>query len=185
MKGRPPTHTGCTVDRCGRKHWARGYCAMHYKRSQRTGVVRPADAPQLKVANVGSVCSIPCCDRPAEYRAYCGGHYLRLRAHGGPLANTPIRAKREPGTGGRWLDGNGYVVLTQPQRRRRVAEHRQVMEQLLGRDLLPGETVHHRNGVRTDNRPENLELWVSTQPAGQRVDDLLAWAETIIARYRK
>jgi hypothetical protein len=67
---------------------------------------------------------------------------------------------------------NGYVF-----------EHTVVMERLLGRHLLPDETVHHLNGVRDDNRPENLELWVRPQPAGIRARDALAWAKEIIRRY--
>ena len=67
---------------------------------------------------------------------------------------------------------NGYVL-----------EHILVMEEVLGRYLLPGETVHHRNGIKHDNRPENLELWVSKQPYGQRVVDLVSWAREILATY--
>lgn len=65
----------------------------------------------------------------------------------------------------------------------RVFEHRLVMERIIGRYLTPNESVHHKNGNRADNRPENLELWVSSQPPGQRPSDLVAWARVILETY--
>ena len=64
---------------------------------------------------------------------------------------------------------------------KQIAEHRVVMEQMLGRPLREGENVHHVNGLRWDNRPENLELWSKKQPPGQRVVDKVAWAIEFLA----
>lgn len=68
---------------------------------------------------------------------------------------------------------NGYVSLF--INGEAIYEHRFVMEQVLGRPLEPFENVHHVNGIRDDNRPENLELWVKPQPSGQRAIDLARW----------
>lgn len=58
-----------------------------------------------------------------------------------------------------------------------------MMEEILGRKLLKGENVHHKNGNRLDNVRENLELWIKPQPQGMRVADAIAWAKEILARY--
>jgi len=90
--------------------------------------------------------------------------------------------------GGRTVDSDGYVRIWTPDDPRAnmgryMKEHIVVMEETMGRQLLSHENVHHKNGDRTDNRPENLELWSTSQPAGQRVEDKLAWAREIIEMY--
>lgn len=82
---------------------------------------------------------------------------------------------------------DGYALKwapTHPRAHRgRVREHILAVEEQIGRLLVKGENVHHKNGIRDDNRPENLELWVSHQPNGQRPMDMIAHAFATLKQY--
>jgi DNA-binding XRE family transcriptional regulator len=100
----------------------------------------------------------------------CAGESLRQRYHG------------ETGhvwKGGRTKNKRGYVMVRVPDHPAAVGgyvlEHRLVMEQQIGRQLLPTERVHHKNGLTDDNRADNLELWTvgKKDPPGQRHIDRL------------
>lgn len=156
----------CVVAGCERQRKASLYCQMHRARVRRTG--DPGGPEPRTQVNVGRVCQLDGCHRPRATKGWCALHYSRVRSHGEPGQVDPLVV-----FGDGYINASGYRVVRSDGRK--ILEHRLVMERQLGRKLEPHENVHHINGIRDDNRPENLELWVKSQPTGQRPSDLAAW----------
>lgn len=126
----------------------------------------------------GKQCELEFCDRLYYGNGMCQPHY-QYWWRTGEWPTDPIRFRGPMGAWHRKSDG--YMRLTMDGQE--VMEHRWVMEQEIGRSLIAGETVHHINGIRHDNRIENLELWSSSHPPGQRVADKVEWAKEILSLY--
>jgi HNH endonuclease len=103
-----------------------------------------------------------------------------------------IRERRGPRSprwnGGVFRNPQGYIQIKRDDHPNAnnhgyVLGHVLAMSEYLGRPLKSGATVHHKNGIRDDNRINNLELWCSKHPSGQRVADLIAFAKEILAEY--
>lgn len=162
----------CRAPSCERVSVAKGLCA-HHRYQEKMG--KPFTTPR-KLYKRGQVCEFEGCDKPVITRDFCYGHYDQWRA-GKPLAK--LRLRRPDGE---W-QVNKYGYTNRMIAGRRIFQHREVMEEHLGRELVKGENVHHINGIKDDNRIENLELWSTNQPAGQRVADKVAWAKEFLAQY--
>lgn len=147
--------------------YAHGLCHACYELCRRRRSIR----------NEIRSCGVIGCKEPYKSNGYCSKHDYRYRRYGDP-EGTPQRRMNGEGTVDR---RTGYVYRTVNAHPK--LEHRIVMEHYLGRELAPHENIHHINGIRDDNRIENLELWSTAQPPGQRVEDKLAWAKAFLAEY--
>jgi len=173
----------CVIDGCDSTAITRkfGLCRMHDARRRRWGDPL-ACAPGR--TGEGVTCSIMDCGDVVIAKGLCAKHYQRWYAHGDPNHEPDVWpvGSRKPYRDGYWMikaPGHAEARLSGGW----AVEHRKVMSDMLGRKLRPNETPHHLNGNRSDNRPENLELWVIAQPAGQRPADLVKWAKEILFLY--
>ena len=157
----------CQLPHCDGIHLALGYCSKHYTRLKKTGTT---NAPVKREG-----CQVPHCDEIHHALGYCQKHHRRFVRHG----DSSILKKAPNGSG--HLTRDGYIMITKDGCQ--ISEHRYVVGQHLGRELRKHEEVHHRNGVRDDNRLSNLELWSTSQPPGQRIEDKVEWAKEILQQY--
>ena len=179
MSGKRPSWNGagCHVDECNKKIKGRGYCSTHLARYNKHG------DPNIVLKTKRF---IPCnlelgknefCQKRAYSGGLCKKHYFSNKRYGDPLSEQrPVRTS----------SGYRYVYIPEHPNASKdgyLLEHRLVMSKHLGRTLLSNENIHHKNGNGLDNRIENLELWSTVQPAGQRIKDKVNYALEILNIY--
>ena len=155
----------CLVEWCDLPILYNGFCQNHYRRFITYG---DPEATPIGRPYATKGCKIEGCEKKHNAKGYCAGHYQKWKRYGDPLISKEAASRLQP-DGYIWVGGK--------------AEHRIVMAKHLGRELLPNENVHHKNGVKSDNRIENLELWSTSQPMGQRVEDKVEWAIELLKTY--
>ena len=146
---------------------------MHDTRLYRGHNIGPT---QSVIRSNNGQCMIVGCESTVVCNSLCNMHYRRLLRTG---ALGPVEPKRAlVGSG---IDRKGYRVLNISGKQ--YKEHRLVMERVIGRPLCAHENVHHIDGDKLNNDPSNLELWVKTQPCGQRAVDKVKSAIRLLKEY--
>ena len=171
----------CSIDKCNKAYRARGYCANHYKKYMRWG--DPLAKGRIGREVLYDTCTIITqdnrkCLKPHTAKGMCQMHYRRVTLYNDPFAKPKghkgVRKEYKvvPALGHPNADSKGWIL-----------EHRLLMSQHIGRPLIDNENVHHINGDRQDNRIENLELWNTKQPKGQRIENKIQYALEILEQY--
>lgn len=166
----------CKIDGCSNlvKNTTTMLCPMHWSRVYRKRDVGPSEKLKYKA---GSLCIINGCLNVHSSGGKCKRHWLLFYVDNPIITHDILRLCK------RTIDDNdGYTHVSIPGLGV-IYEHRFIMMLYIKRVLHIKEQVHHKNGLRTDNRIENLELWSTSHPAGQRVEDKIAWAIEFLEQY--
>lgn len=213
LLSQPNTPALCVVPTCVSvvKIQKAEMCKKHYNRVHQYRPAEPWFDIEVKFDRIDKNAlneSLPCsatwvegtktvyCDKfvgDGGAKGVCGGHWLQrsnCQKSNTPVVFTELREVALKGSG--HIDKEGYKIIFISSEEavrynngvRYMSEHRYVMAKHIGRALEGVENVHHKNGLRSDNRIENLELWTTYQPAGQRVKDMVAWCEEYLEKYK-
>ena len=171
----------CEVDACSEKHEAFGFCPKHYSKFRRYGAVYGPFKPR----NLPTMCIVENCNKRGPIYGLCHKHSNWKKRTGDPTVRPPKaeyfkRSSKNKQSRYKYVTVNNHPILGTGS----MTEHRVVMTEFLGRKLLTSENIHHINGDGKDNRIENLELWTTFQPPGQRIEDKVSYAIEILKQYK-
>lgn len=136
----------CITDGCDTPVRCKGLCEKHYRIARKVEPTNP--------------CACGCGGR--ALRNFINGHNTRLLPSDEQARRGTYSGESRRGT------GTGYVKLHQRH------AHRVVAEVVIGRKLLPGEVVHHIDGDKSNNAPENLEVLTQAEHTRRHHAEMLA-----------